>query len=389
MEDNQKVKIAYVITRLERGGSPDVVLSLFQHLDEKRFDKYLIYGPTNNFPPCFDAIKQAYKDRIIFLPSLVRSINPVKDFIAFNFLLNFFKKQKMQIVHTHTSKAGFVARLAAKFARVPIIIHTPHGHVFYGYFNLVMNKLIILLERMLARITDKIITLTEAGKADHVRFKIADADKFVPIYCGINLEKFLHASVDKNLLKERLAIKEKFVVGTVSRLDPVKGVQYFIKAAKLISERIVDVKFVIVGDGKEKKRLIKLAHALGIKDKILFLGFSDNVEQILRVFDVFVLSSLNEGLGRAILEAMASGVAVVATNVGGVPSIINDQENGILVGSKDFKMIAGGVIHLLENEDLRKTIIKNALSGVKAKFKEEIMFEKTFNLYDELISQKL
>ncbi|MBI4707086.1 MAG: glycosyltransferase family 4 protein [Candidatus Omnitrophica bacterium] len=135
--------------------------------------------------------------------------------------------------------------------------------------------------------------------------------------------------------------------------------------------------------------MIKLAHTLGIKDKILFLGFSDNVEQILRIFDVFVLSSLNEGLGRAILEAMASEVAVVATSVGGIPSIIKNQENGILAGAKDFRMIAGAVVKLLENEDLRKAIVKNALADVKAKFKEENMLEKTFKLYEELISQKL
>ncbi|MBI4707085.1 MAG: glycosyltransferase [Candidatus Omnitrophica bacterium] len=241
MKDSPRIKIVYIITRLERGGSPDVVLSLFEHLDERRFDKYLIYGPTSNFPPCFDAIKQAYKDRIILLPSLVRSVNPVKDCVAFNFLLNFFKKQKFQIVHTHTSKAGFIGRIAAKLSGTPIIIHTPHGHIFYGYFNLLMNKAIIFIERALARITDKIITLTESGKADYVRLKIAHADKFVPIYCGINLEKFLNAQIERNLLKERLAIKEKFVVGTVSRLDPVKGMQYFINAANLISKKLPDV----------------------------------------------------------------------------------------------------------------------------------------------------
>ena len=364
-------------------------MSLFDNLDEERFDKYLIYGSSKDFSPLFYKIKDTYSDKLIYIPSLVRCINPLKDIFALSSLLKVFKKEKFSIVHTHTSKAGFLGRLAAKFSHTPIIIHSPHGHVFYGYFNCALSSLIVLIERFLAKFSDCIITLTEAGKDDHIRYKVEKADKFVPIYCGIDLERFLNTEIDSLKLKEKLGIKDEFVVATVSRLEPVKGVEYFIRAAKLISDRLRNVKFIVVGDGSLRERLVKLTAKLDLTDKFIFLGHREDTNELLQIFDVFVTTALNEGLGRAILEAFASQVCVVATAVGGVLSIVKSRETGILCESKNYSQIAKAVIELLENKELRNQLTKKALEDAKVRFSQETMLKETFALYDKLIESKL
>ncbi|MEE9118703.1 MAG: glycosyltransferase, partial [Calditrichia bacterium] len=219
-----KIKVLHIITRLDKGGSAENTLLTVSLLNKEEFSTALISGPTiDPDKEIANFIVQKKLDYFL-IPELEREINPWKDIKAFWVIFNFIKKEKIDIVHTHTSKAGILGRWAAKLARVKIIIHTPHGHTFYGYFGRFKTKLFIYLERLTGLITDKIITLTQIGKEEHIKYRIAKPDKFVPIYSGIDVEEFVNFRVDIIKEKEKLNIPLNVpVIGTVTRLDPVKG----------------------------------------------------------------------------------------------------------------------------------------------------------------------
>ncbi|MDQ1277555.1 MAG: hypothetical protein QG555_595, partial [Thermodesulfobacteriota bacterium] len=260
--------------------------------------------------------------KVIAIPELVRDIHPLKDLKALFALIGVFKNEKPQIVHTHTSKAGILGRWAAFFAKVDIIIHTPHGHVFWGYFNKWKTACFIILERLSAAITDKIITLTEQEKKDHLRFKIAPDKKFTVIHSGIDLTAFSEARINAAAMRAKLGIPpEAIVVGTAGRLTPIKGQRYLLEAAARISPRTGDLFFVFLGDGELADAVAGISSLLGIKNA-LFLGWRQDVPEVMSTFDIFVLPSLNEGMGKVLIEAMALGKPIVASNVGGIPDLV-------------------------------------------------------------------
>ena len=383
------MKIALVITRLDKGGSCDVVLTLFERFIADGYDVRLIYGLTRDYPDNFSAISQKYGNKIIYLPALRREISLFWDLIVLSKLSKLIKEGKFDLVHTHTSKAGFIGRLAAKICRVKIIVHTPHGHVFYSYFGKFKTAFFIKLEKWAAKFTDRIITLTGLGRDEHVRLGIAEAGKFLPVYCGIDLTRFLSCQVDVEAERKRWQIaKDDLVVGMVSRLVPIKGVEYFIRAIPEIKKEMPRVKFLIVGDGPLKEGLEKLAENLGVGREIIFTGNRNDIPDFMAIFDVYVLTSLNEGLGRTLIEAMASGKCAVATRVGGVAEIVIDGETGILVEPKDPLGLKKAIVKLLTNKDLRDKMGNKAKERAKAFFGVDTMIEKTEKLYQELAGLK-
>ncbi|NQT81153.1 MAG: glycosyltransferase family 4 protein [Candidatus Aminicenantes bacterium] len=322
-------------------------------------------------------------------PFLLRRINVIKDLKAFFDIWRIIKKYNPLIVHTHSSKAGLLGRLAAKLARVPIIIHTPHGHVFFGYFGSFKTKIFIILERFVSRITDKIVALTNEEKKDYIKFRIANEDKFDVIYSGIELNKFKELPFNENQnFKRELGIPENYlVVGTVGRLVPVKGPEFLIEAAKYIISKYPEVFFIFTGDGPLEQNLERQAFKSGIKDNIIFLGWRNDIAGIISVYDIFALPSLNEGMGRVLVEAMALGKPIVASNVGGIPDLVTHGKNGFLVPPKNPEKLAKYIQILIGDKEKRKKMGQAGKEMVK-NFSKEKMVEKIANLYEELLTQK-
>ncbi len=381
----RKIKIAEVITRLDRGGAADIVLSIVKNLDLERFQVSLISGLTQYPTKELQEIKK--KDvRLIFIPFLRRNINPILDFFALFKLYRLFQKGKYDIVHTHTAKAGALGRLSAWAAKVPIVIHSPHGHDFYGYFGPLRSKAIVLLERFLSRFSDKIVALTELDKQDHVGFGVAKEEKLEVIYSGVDLERFIRVEIDVNRKKEELGIPSGSpIVGMVARLEPIKGPIYFIEAARKILDRKKEVRFLVVGDGSLRRHLEKKARQLKIFYKVIFCGFRSDIPEILELMDVVVLPSLNEGMGRSLVEAQASGKPVVATKVGGIPEVVKDRETGFLVSPKDSSALAGAILNLLEDRALAKRMGGLAREWARSKFDLKLTIGKFLSLYENLI----
>ena len=241
----KKAKVLHIITRLDRGGSAENTIITVTGLDKNKYEITLIKGPTfesnmtkEEYASVIANLNKAQLKgvKLSNIPSLLRRINPFFDLLAFFSLYILLIKEKPTIVHSHTSKAGLLGRLAAKLAGVPIIVHTPHGHVFFGYFGPFKTKIFILLEKLASRITDRIVTLSNREKEDYKLFKIAEEDKFSVICSGIGLNKFTESLLsEKQNLKKELGIPENsLIVGTAGRLVPVKGPEFLVKAAKYI-----------------------------------------------------------------------------------------------------------------------------------------------------------
>ncbi|MBU1869588.1 MAG: glycosyltransferase family 4 protein, partial [Candidatus Omnitrophica bacterium] len=300
-----------------------------------------------------------------------------------------FRKEKFDIVHTHTAKAGFLGRLAAHFAKIKIIVHSPHGHNFYGYFNPFLSGLIVLLERFSAKFTDKIIPFTELEKNDFLKYKAAQEEKLKVIYQGIELDKPISYIEKKNEIKSALGIeKNTLVVGMIGRLEPIKGPQYFIDSARIVSKKIPGVKFILTGEGSMRERLLSKVDSGGLRRDFIFRGWQDDVYGILPAFDLLVLPSLNEAVGMILIEAQAMGIPVVASKVGGIPEVLEDGLTGILVPAKNAQKLAEALICLLEDGARRKSMSEAGKGFVCGKFRVSDMVNSFAGLYSELLTAK-
>ncbi|RKY31384.1 MAG: hypothetical protein DRP67_02695 [Candidatus Omnitrophota bacterium] len=378
------IKVAHIITRMCQGGAQENTYLTVKYLMEKNFHVDLITGRLSKgekeirFP--LDDIN------VIHIDELVREINPLKDLIAFLKIYRILKNGKYDIVHTHTSKAGVLGRIAAKFAKVPVIIHTPHGHVFYGYFPKFLTKIIIFVERILAKFTDAIITLSEKSKQEHLQNGIGKESQYVKIISGIEVEKYVKENFENINFRRRLNIGEnKFIIGCASRLVSVKGINYLIESMRFLDDKFV---LLIAGEGEERDFLEKLVKEYGLEKKVYFLGMLDDLREFLANIDVFVLPSLNEGMGRVLVEAGLMEKPCVATRVGGIPEVVIDGKTGFLVSPGSGQEIAERLKYFEKNPHMMKVMGRNAKIYVKDKFSAKIMCEKIESLYRDILKRK-
>jgi len=327
--------------------------------------------------------------RVFEVPTLVREVRLILDARAMVALWRLLRREGPALVHTHTSKAGVVGRLAGWLAGVPVVIHTPHGHIFYGYYGALASAIIRLLERLLAKITDRIVTLTDRGAEEHVLFHIAGIEKFVTIHSGIALAHFRSVKGDPAVKRKELGLPPKgMIVGTVGRLVPIKGLEWLLKAAPWVLAEFSQAYFVIIGDGPLLEELRELTTQLGIGQRVVFLGAREDVHECLAALDLFVLPSLNEGMGRVLLEAMAVGCPVVATRVGGIPDIVADGTTGLLVPPRDDRALAEAILILLRDRSRRTAYGEAARRHVDGRFDVETMVRNIERLYDEVWQEK-
>jgi glycosyltransferase involved in cell wall biosynthesis len=385
LNNRQKIKLAQVITRLDWGGAPDIVEIICGRLDLTIYDVTLIYGFTRYPSDKTRKFLSSFVGKVILVPYLKRGVSFLDDLGALIKLYSIFRREKFDIVHTHTAKAGFIGRIAARLAGTRLVIHTPHGHDFYGYFGCLGSWFIIMSERIAALFADKILVFTDIEKADMLKYRICPFEKLGVIKSGIDFSVFDNPDVDITKKKSEFSIgPDDYAVGMACRLESVKGCEYFIDAAKIVLNSIPNTKFLIIGDGSLRSSLMKRTRRLGMKDKIIFTGWREDMPRIIPILDILVLASLNEAVGRVLLEAGAAGKPTVATVVGGIPEIIKDGQTGILVPSGDPERIAGAVIYLLRDAEKRCVMGCAAKEWVKENFNGEKMMNEICDIYRRL-----
>ena len=386
--------ILHVITRLDMGGSAQNTLKTCVGLTGPKYRIVLVCGASLESKMTAaerrtvaanleEAVKQGVAVHV--LSALIRRIDPLKDTLALVELMWLVRRERPAIVHTHTSKAGILGRLAAWLLRVPVIVHTPHGHVFHGHFSRMLSKIFLIIEMAFDRITDCTIALTDGERNDYIKQSISSPDQLVKIHSGVNVQKFMEPAIDGETKRESLGIvSDDRVVGTVGWLLPIKGPVYLLKAMQQVWKKHPDAKLVFVGKGALEAELKVAAAEMGYRDNVLFLGWRDDVNEIMHVMDIFVLPSLNEGMGRVIVEAMAAGKPVVASKTGGIPDLVIEGETGFLVNPGDPNGLAEAIMSLLENPDLRQAMGKAGKKRCHL-FSEELMIEKIDRLYERLL----
>jgi glycosyltransferase involved in cell wall biosynthesis len=388
--------VLHIITRLDQGGSARETLQTALGHDRSRFRVSFAFGRPETTTADDAALLKADLQQLgqsgvsVFqVPPLVRVINPVLDAWATVSLWRLLRRVRPEVVHTHTSKAGAVGRLAAWLARVPVVIHTPHGHIFYGYYGRFLSTLLCFAERLLARLTDRIVTLTDRGAHEHVQYNIASPQKFVTIHGGIDLAQVRSVQVDPAVKRKELGLPpEGPIIGTVGRLVPIKGHTWLLRAVPRVLSEFPQVRVVLIGDGPMQDELKELAAELGISPHVVFLGTRPDIPECLAALDLFVLPSLNEGMGRVLLEAMAVGCPVVATRVGGIPDIVADGTTGLLVPPRDDRALAEAILILLQDPSRRAAYGEAARRHVDGRFEVETMVRKIERLYDEVWHEK-
>jgi glycosyltransferase involved in cell wall biosynthesis len=385
MDASGHPKVLFIVTRLDRGGVPEVLLPLAERLKARGFDLELASGRTRNPPTALDDFTDRSGIPILRVPFLQRSVSPIRDALAWRSIRRLIRRRQPAIVHTHTSKAGFLGRLAAHRLRCPAVVHSPHGHLFYGYASPAVTQAYVQLERAAAAWCHRICTLTEESIRSHLARGIGREEQYVAIPGGIELERFARPSRGREEVRREFGLPpEAPVVGWIGRLEPVKGGDLFLQALREVRARHPQVRAIIVGEGSRREALAALAKELRLSDAVTFTGYREDIPDLMHAFTVYALTSRNEGLGRTILEAMACGVPVVATRVGGVPEVVEDGISGLLTSPDDTGALAAAMLDALVDPELRRRLSEGGLRRVQH-FTLDRMVDQTAALYEELL----
>lgn len=314
-------------------------------------------------------------------------ISPWRDLACVRLLVSLLKRCRVDVVHAHSYKAGLVGRLAARAAGVPAVVLTVHSSILQDRRSPWKKHLFAVTERLLAGLTDRIITVSRDLGREIADRKMVPREKLVTIYNGIVPERF-NKPPDREYLQKIIGIPAgKKVVGTVSRLAPQKGVGDFIKAAARLSGEKEGVVFLVAGDGPLRADLERRAGEENLSGRLFFIGERQDVQIILPCLDVLVLASVTEGMPLTVLEALAAGCPVVATRVGGIPEVISDGVNGLLVSPGDAQGMAASILRLLEDPAASRKMGEEGRKRVAGSFTVDKMVGGTEQVYIDLVSR--
>ena len=383
-----RTRVLHVITRLDPGGSAENTLLTVAGSDAGAYESALAHGPTVGQPSPTEERARNAGVTIVEIAHLVRPVRPLKDLMALASLWRLMRRGRFHIVHTHTSKGGLLGRIAAALAGVPVVIHTPHGHVFYGYFGRVVSRVFIWLERWTAQFTDCIVALTAADRDDHLLFGVGSPADFEVIHSGVEFPRALDTEMCRRRVRRELDLEEgSLVVGTLGRLTAVKGQDDLLRAFATLLHAHQSARLLLVGEGEEEGNLRRLAADLGVAEKVEFCGWKSDVFAALSAMDLFALPSLNEGMGKALVEAMYVGLPVVATRVGGVPELVEEGVHGLLVPAGDPVRLAAALEDLASDPEKRHRF-GSAGARRAASYSTAHMLQKISSMYERLMCDK-
>ena len=462
----KKIKVVRVIARLNIGGPAIHTILLTDGLNKDKFDSLLVCGTIAKDEG--DMLYYARARNVVpyIIPELRRELNPLNDVIAFLKIYKLIRRENPDIIHTHTAKAGTLGRLAGIFynllaARRIKLIHTFHGHVFEGYFGRFKTRLFIFIERLLAYFNSKIITVSSAVKEELVSLRISSEAKIEVIPLGLELDRFLELPLSRlpiqgtrdpdspdnaGILSSRESGKGTrrcLNIGIVGRLVPIKNHRLFLEsAAKVIRDNpALDLKFKIIGDGELRAELKEFTQKLNLNSAVEFSGWQNDLSEVYSDLDIVCLTSINEGTPVSLIEAMASGKAVAATDAGGVKDLVGEslegpedergftpleascrrqpsdasgvlplmgftpleaveksasnerpltgfsaRKRGIMVRSGDADSFAGALSFLLRNEVIRKKMAAAGREFVREKFAKKRLIKDIESLYEQVVT---
>lgn len=386
--DHRPVRVLQIITRLIIGGAQETVMLIADYMDETAWHVDVISGPqTDSEGSLIEEVRRRGVPLTIE-PSLVREVNPLKDIVALIRLTRYIKRGNYAIVHTHSSEAGILGRWAAWLAGTPLIVHTVHGWAHHQQQHPLVRGIYIWLEKVTLPITAQLIVVSPRNIEKGLTDGIGRPENYVVIRSGIELDRFGQPQTPPLEMRTALGIPaEATVIGTVTRLSAQKAPLDFVQAAGQIAQQMPEAWFVIVGDGPLRSEVETLAKELNLNDRLVLTGLRRDVPELMATFDLFVLSSLWEGLPRVLPQAMATGLPIVATAVDGNAEAVRDRVNGRLVPPGEPEQLARTVIELLRQPGLMASMGR-AGQDMVGEFGAQRMVEQLADLYERLLRQK-
>ena len=388
----RKIKVAHIIARMITGGADENTLFTVQNLDKDRYEVDLIMGEEFN-ESVFDKVKNNNFNKIQ-IKGLKWKLNFLHDPIVLLKLIKVLKRKRYDIVHTHTTKAGILGRIAAYISGVPVIIHGLHGSTFQAFNSGLLNWLLFLFERLTGRFTDAYISVSGVLSEKYIEKGIGKKENYHTVYSGMELGKFydVKEKIDCRKKQRELGIdSEDFVIGNVARLEKRKGHKFLIDAFKNIvkKQKNSHIKLLIIGEGNKKEYLENYVKELNLGDKVIFTGYREDVEELMAVMNIFVLTSLREGLPRVLVQAAAVGMPSVAFNVDGVSEIIKDNYNGFLLKVKDVEQLENRIMKYMNNKELVLLHGRNGREFIENKWSIKGMVDRIDKIYQKLTTEKI
>lgn len=380
------LRVLRIITRLNVGGPSIQAITLSAELPGGDFTTTLVCGRTG--PREGDMLARAEESGLspVVIPTLHRELDPLNDARSLIEIAGIMRRERPDVLHTHLAKAGALGRIAARFFPGIKTVHTYHGHVFSGYFSPGRTKFYLGLERWLARRTDRIVVLSESQRSEILeRYGIGRAGQYAVVPLGFDLERFGRAHETRGGLRRELGIPpDSPVVSTVGRLVPIKDHGLFLEVARLVLGGRPDAVFLVVGDGPLRMGIEESVRKLGLGKNVFFLGWRSDLERVYADSDLVALTSLNEGTPVSLIEAAASGRAIVATDVGGVSDVVRHGVSGLLSRSRDPREIAAFIIGLLKDRPRAGAMGGEGKRFVRERYDKKRLLADVARLYTEL-----
>jgi glycosyltransferase involved in cell wall biosynthesis len=380
-------RVVRIVARLNIGGPAIHAILLASRLDPARFTTTLVTGTEEAAEGSYLALHGRDVPREV-VPDLGREIRPIADLRALRTLMRLMRRVQPHIVHTHTAKAGAVGRLAAILTGVPVVVHTFHGHVLRGYFSPARTAVYRAIERGLARHTQRLLTVSDRVRDELLALGVGRPHQYTTVPVGLELGPLLQAEGRRGELHRELRVGDAPLVGIVARLVPIKAHEVFLAAAARVHAVLPQARFIIVGDGERRQELEQQVDALGLGGVTHFLGWRADLDRVYADLDVVVLTSRNEGSPVALIEAMAAGVPVVATAVGGVPDVVADGTSGLLAPIDDAPTVADHTIALLRDRPRAAAMGRAGRARVVATYSADRLVADIESLYTELLARR-
>jgi glycosyltransferase involved in cell wall biosynthesis len=381
----RRLSILHLITRLERGGSSDCTLWQAIGAARRGHAVTVASGPTEAPTPLLQRAARVEGLELVTLPSLARPVRPWRDLRAFAEIRRLLRSARFDIVHTHTSKAGALGRLAAGWSGTTVI-HQPHGHLFYGYYGPALTAGVIAAERILARLCRLQIVLSQRGAEEHLGRGIGVPEGFRVVRSGIDLKPLRAAWRRRIDCRSRLGFRpEDMVVGALCRLEAIKGSDLLLEGFARAAASRPRLRLFLGGDGPLRGVLLERAAGAGISGRVIIGTGWLSPADVLPAFDLYVQASRNDGMGRALVEAMACGLPVLATDVGGVGEVLEEGRSGLLVPPDDPVALAEAIGRLADDPALAARLARAARARAVL-FGAGRMNHRLLRIYDEVAS---
>lgn len=381
------IRVMRIIARLNVGGPAIHVALLTSGLQGPEFHTTLVTGLIGEQEGDMSYFAHSLGITPIMIPSLGREISPIRDFLTVVALIKLIRAERPHIVHTHTAKAGLVGRVAAFLCGVPVVIHTFHGHVFTGYFGRTKSMLFLWLERLAARLTDVILTISDSLRDELIGYRIAKSDRIRVLPLGLPLNPLTNLTDIRGQFREELGCSTDIpLIGIIGRLVPIKNHALFIEAARHVHEAQPNARFVVVGGGELDEQLRSKVDGIGLGAVIQFTGWRQDLPRIYADLDLVVITSDNEGTPVSLIEAMAAGVPIVSTGVGGVSDLLQGGQLGTIVPPRDRQALTAAMIEALTTPNRQR--LHAAQHHALTTYGEARLLKDVRTLYLELLERK-